>query len=305
MVADVVAIPEYSKLVFAAQCARSCIAVVSAARFDFLHRCGDCCGVGIYKKARLGVADFVRALRRRLVCDIFYVRAVLVGTQRFSARWIRGCFANDAMRDCINDAGVATASHSKSNMMRFVHDALKPIRGRVARRASTRFNLWKTLTQTLTMWMVFLCVGPLVALIFERWLFGARWSFDSAFWQIVGAILFVVGGTFASLSSWWMVQHGDGTPLPADCPRRLVIVGSYGYVRNPMAMGSLAQGVAVAFVFGSPFALCYALSGIALWNILVRPWEEHDLERRFGDDYIEYKNHVRCWIPRRTPWSLT
>ena len=31
--------------------------------------------------------------------------------------------------------------------------------------------------------------------------------------------------------------------------------------------------------------------------------EEPGLEKRFGDDYRRYKQHVPRWLPRRTPWT--
>ncbi|MHA2314349.1 MAG: methyltransferase family protein [Candidatus Hermodarchaeia archaeon] len=31
--------------------------------------------------------------------------------------------------------------------------------------------------------------------------------------------------------------------------------------------------------------------------------EEPDLERRFGDEYRQYKRNVPRWIPRRSPWT--
>ncbi len=99
-----------------------------------------------------------------------------------------------------------------------------------------------------------------------------------------------------------MVRYGDGTPLPADCTRRLSIAGPYRYVRNPMAMGSLAQGFAVGLFLGSPLVLLYALAGTLGWNFVVRPWEEHDLEQRFGEPYRRYRDAVRCWIPRLHPF---
>ena len=46
----------------------------------------------------------------------------------------------------------------------------------------------------------------------------------------------------------------------------------------------------------------YVVAGGVLWHALVRPAEEADLERRFGEPYRAYRRHVRCWIPRATPW---
>jgi protein-S-isoprenylcysteine O-methyltransferase Ste14 len=42
----------------------------------------------------------------------------------------------------------------------------------------------------------------------------------------------------------------------------------------------------------------YALAGGPLWHFLVRPWEETDLERRFGEPYRAYRAAVKCWLPR-------
>jgi protein-S-isoprenylcysteine O-methyltransferase Ste14 len=44
--------------------------------------------------------------------------------------------------------------------------------------------------------------------------------------------------------------------------------------------------------------------GAPVWHWLVRPWEEVDLVRRFGDAYIDYRYNVSCWIPRLSPWRM-
>ncbi|HEX4607354.1 MAG TPA: hypothetical protein VH092_04035 [Urbifossiella sp.] len=38
----------------------------------------------------------------------------------------------------------------------------------------------------------------------------------------------------------------------------------------------------------SPAVVLYALSGGPVWNLLARPWEEWDLESRFGESYRRY-----------------
>ncbi len=177
------------------------------------------------------------------------------------------------------------------------------VRGRVARPASVRWNLAKTLLQVVLMWLVFLFVAPAILYRLEDELGLASRRFASGFWRRVGVLLFVAGGTLGLVSAWFMVTRGEGTPLPADAARRLVIVGPYRYVRNPMAIGSFTQGIAVGLFLGSPLATAYALAGSVGWNYFVRPWEELDLERRFGAPYAAYKESVRCWIPRREPYK--
>src|SRR3712207_7468102 len=54
-------------------------------------------------------------------------------------------------------------------------------------------------------------------------------------------------------------------------------------------------------LFRSPLATAYAIIGSIGWNYVVRPWEELDLQRRFGSAYEQYRDSVRCWIPRLRP----
>jgi len=92
--------------------------------------------------------------------------------------------------------------------------------------------------------------------------------------------------------------RGDGTPLPTATAPRLVIAGPYRYVRNPMALAGIAQGVAVGFYLGSYGVIAYSLLGAIFWHTAVRPVEEHDLVERFDESYVQYRKSVRLWFPR-------
>lgn len=168
------------------------------------------------------------------------------------------------------------------------------IRGRQARPASTFFNGVKTLAQTLVMWTTFLGIGPLVMWEIENRLGISRFASLPS----LATALFLGGWIVAWSSAYFMVTRGDGTPLPLDSPNRLVVCGPYRWVRNPMAMGSLAQALALGLYFGSPLLVLYVVAGALVWNYGVRPWEEADLEAKFGADYARYRRAVRCWMPR-------
>ncbi|MCS3844003.1 methyltransferase family protein [Microbacterium sp. AK031] len=67
-------------------------------------------------------------------------------------------------------------------------------------------------------------------------------------------------------------------------------------------LAGIAQGVAVGLMIDSWLVVVYALCGSLVWNWVVRPLEEVDLEERFGAEYAEYARAVRCWMPRLTPF---
>lgn len=97
------------------------------------------------------------------------------------------------------------------------------------------------------------------------------------------------------------VERGRGTPLPFDAPRRLVTTGPYAYVANPMQLSAALVLVAWGGVLHSWWV---ALAGGMSWIYgvgLARMDEGVDLERRFGDRWVRYRQRVRNWIPRWRP----
>jgi protein-S-isoprenylcysteine O-methyltransferase Ste14 len=95
-----------------------------------------------------------------------------------------------------------------------------------------------------------------------------------------------------------MSSKGRGTPLPSAMPNHLVIAGPYRWVRNPMAVAGIAQGIGVGLILGSWLVVAYAMIGSLVWNYAVRPLEEADLENRFGPEFRRYRSSVSCWLPR-------
>ena len=167
---------------------------------------------------------------------------------------------------------------------------------REAAETSTNWILVKTLTQIIVIWSVILVVFPYLITIVEDKLGIIRLQFP--FQRPLAAIVFVAISSLGVWGSIVMSRIGKGTPLPLDHAKHLVIRGPYAFVRNPMAVSGVGQGVAVAVFLGSPLVALYALMGSLVWQLIFRPLEEDDLVRRFGKPYEEYKNAVKCWIPR-------
>jgi protein-S-isoprenylcysteine O-methyltransferase Ste14 len=172
-----------------------------------------------------------------------------------------------------------------------------PVPSREARPAGPAWNLAKTLGQSAVFWATFLFLIPVAIIQGEDALGLARIQFASPTSRILGITLFVLLGSLGLTSGTVMAVRGLGTPLPLDCPRRLVVVGPYRHIRNPMAVAGLGQALGVGTFLGSPTVLAYVVAGGLVWNYFVRPGEEADLERRFGEPYRLYRRRVRCWWP--------
>jgi protein-S-isoprenylcysteine O-methyltransferase Ste14 len=166
--------------------------------------------------------------------------------------------------------------------------------------ASPAWNVVKTLLQIVAFWSFFLALLPTFLVSIEAQMGWARFAFAGQ--RPLAAALFLALSALGLWSGLTMARRGDGTPLPLDATRRLVLGGPYAYVRNPMAMAGLGQAMAVGLALGSPLVLVYAGLGAAVWNWLVRPSEEADLARNFGEGYQAYCRAVQCWIPRWQPY---
>jgi protein-S-isoprenylcysteine O-methyltransferase Ste14 len=174
---------------------------------------------------------------------------------------------------------------------------------RPAAPASTQHYVRKTLLQCAVIWSLFLVVFPLLIASIE-WRVGLP-AFSFPGQSSVALTLLLGFSALNLLSGGLLAREGRGTPLPLDCPSRLVLTGPYAYVRNPMAIAGLGQGLAVVLWLGSWLGLVYVLLGAMTWQFGARPAEERDLRERFGATYEEYARTVRCWWPRLRPFHGT
>ena len=169
---------------------------------------------------------------------------------------------------------------------------------RQAAPTAARWLILRTGAQIVVFWGLFLFViPPLIARIDPT----APVVTPSGLTRVITLALFVTASSLGLASALAMVRRGQGTPLPIDGARCLVVTGPYAWVRNPMAVAGLNQGSAVALWLGSPLVLVYVLAGGLAWHRLVRPMEEAYLAATFGDAYRTYRARVPLWMPRRAP----
>jgi protein-S-isoprenylcysteine O-methyltransferase Ste14 len=135
---------------------------------------------------------------------------------------------------------------------------------------------------------------------------GVGWDIEGALAVVpvlIGISLIATGFALWIWTVRLFARIGRGTLAPWDPTRRLVVDGPYRHVRNPMITAVFAVLVGEAVTFGSLALGIWAVAFLAINSAYFLLSEEPSLERRFGDEYRAYREHVPRWLPRRTPWT--
>ena len=118
--------------------------------------------------------------------------------------------------------------------------------------------------------------------------------------RIIGVILLVAGLGLILESFARFVIEGRGTPAPPMPTERLVVRGTYRFVRNPMYVAVLAMILGQVLLFASLPLLLYAVVVAIAFHLFVALYEEPALARAYGVEYDAYRAAVPRWIPRFT-----
>jgi protein-S-isoprenylcysteine O-methyltransferase Ste14 len=120
----------------------------------------------------------------------------------------------------------------------------------------------------------------------------------------IAAVPSVLGFTVALRCVWDFGRTGYGTPAPMAPPQRLVVVGFYRYVRNPMYLGLFVGWAGLWVVFGRVTMVALKMASVMVLGVVsfVLLYEEPTLRKMFGAEYEEYCRNVRRWVPRMRAW---
>jgi protein-S-isoprenylcysteine O-methyltransferase Ste14 len=121
-----------------------------------------------------------------------------------------------------------------------------------------------------------------------------RWTW------IPAVLLFCAGLILYKLShSHFSIEQLSGLPeiVRGHSQQRLVTTGIRARVRHPIYVGHLCE--MLAWSVGTGLAVCWSLT---VWAI-VTGWimikmEDRELEKRFGDEYRDYRSAVPALVPR-------
>jgi len=142
--------------------------------------------------------------------------------------------------------------------------------------------------------------------LLPQWLGFSVEAAGAARWRWVAAIPSVLGFAVALRCVWDFGWTGRGTPAPFVPPKRLVVVGFYRHVRNPMYLGFATGWIGLWVVFGhaDPRVIATVAAVAVGVHLFVVLYEEPTLRGLFGADYEEYCRNVSRWWPRLSGWDM-
>lgn len=128
-------------------------------------------------------------------------------------------------------------------------------------------------------------------------------SSENGFQMVSGLLLISAGLFFLFWTIFLFRTVGKGTLAPWEPTQKLVVQGPYRYCRNPMISGVFSIIIGEALVFNSTAILYWAAAFFVINTVYFILKEEPDLQKRFGNDYQNYKKQVPRWLPRTKAYS--
>lgn len=152
-------------------------------------------------------------------------------------------------------------------------------------------NSWKIARSFILPFIYFVIVPIAIHYLFEPL------KFQNTFSTIIGSLFILTGIGFVTWTNILFVAFAEGTMLRFDAPKKMVVLGPFRYVRNPIAIGVITVLWGESMLFGSLFIFGWSLLYFALINAYILYIEEPELDTKFGQAYLKYKSMVPRWIP--------
>ncbi|HXX59332.1 MAG TPA: isoprenylcysteine carboxylmethyltransferase family protein [Dehalococcoidales bacterium] len=146
-------------------------------------------------------------------------------------------------------------------------------------------------------WYGVVAAAIVLAPLIDRW-WGLHLSVPAIPRSVLSIFFLLVG---VLLVGWTILRffQAKGTPVPFNPPQKFVTDGLYNYVRNPMHLGWTFMLIGLGLAFASFTLLVIFTPGFFIIHFLyLRFIEEKELERKFGQSYLDYKKRVPMFFPK-------
>jgi protein-S-isoprenylcysteine O-methyltransferase Ste14 len=122
-----------------------------------------------------------------------------------------------------------------------------------------------------------------------------NWKVNENFWVgiIIGIIMLIPCVLLLVIG----IRDAGGETLKPSKETTLY-KGIYNYIRHPQTLGEFPMFVALSFMINSIFLVLWSTVFIIIIVPIIMHFEEMDLVKRFGDEYVEYKKNTGAFIPK-------
>jgi protein-S-isoprenylcysteine O-methyltransferase Ste14 len=109
-------------------------------------------------------------------------------------------------------------------------------------------------------------------------------------------ILFIIAGLLINFWADNLFKKNKTTVKPNETPSSLIVSGPFSFSRHPMYLGFVFLLLGVAVLLNSlssllgPLMMFFTLE----WKFI--PFEEKEMEKTFGEKYLQYKKQIRRWF---------
>ncbi len=115
--------------------------------------------------------------------------------------------------------------------------------------------------------------------------------------SLFGVLIILVGLLFLAWCARDFYIKGRGTLAPWAPPEKIVVVGLYRFVRNPMYVSVLFILIGWCLLTFSLSIVMYAALIFLAFHIRVVKYEEPWLQKNFSSEWHDYSQKVNRWLP--------
>lgn len=95
---------------------------------------------------------------------------------------------------------------------------------------------------------------------------------------------------------WTATLFKETSIKPYEKPTKLMIKGLFKISKNPIYLCGVLFFLGLAIHLGSVITFIFPILFFIILSSMFIPYEEKNLEKEFGQDYVNYKKNVRRWI---------
>lgn len=114
-------------------------------------------------------------------------------------------------------------------------------------------------------------------------------------YTLIGIILLAIG---IWLNIWTdnFFKQQNTTVKPFLKPSAFISEGPFRISRHPMYLGMVVALLGVVILLGSLTPFLAPIACFVTMQMVFIHYEERAMEETIGEEYIKYKNSVRCWL---------